>query len=40
MGCVTPSVRGFVPICTEGPVFASEDVFDLDAQVVGGAVHV
>ena len=36
MGCVTPSVRGYVPICTEGPVFASEDVFDVEM----GGVHV
>jgi len=33
MGCVTPSVRGYVPICTDGPVFASEDVFDLQLGV-------
>jgi dihydroorotate dehydrogenase electron transfer subunit len=36
MGCVTPSVRGYVPICTEGPVFASDEVFD----VAMGDVHV
>lgn len=36
MGCVTPSVRGYVPICTEGPVFASRDVFD----VTLGVAHV
>jgi dihydroorotate dehydrogenase electron transfer subunit len=33
MGCVTPSVRGMVPICTEGPVFRSEDVFDVATEV-------
>jgi dihydroorotate dehydrogenase electron transfer subunit len=33
MGCVTPSVRGYVPICTEGPVFSGEDVFDLQVEV-------
>jgi dihydroorotate dehydrogenase electron transfer subunit len=36
MGCVTPSVRGYVPICTEGPVFDSETVFDVEM----GGVHV
>jgi dihydroorotate dehydrogenase electron transfer subunit len=35
MGCVTPSVRGYVPICTEGPVFASDEVFDVEM----GGVH-
>jgi dihydroorotate dehydrogenase electron transfer subunit len=33
MGCVTPSVRGMLPICTEGPVFRSEEVFDLGTVV-------
>lgn len=33
MGCVTPSVRGYVPICTEGPVFDSADVFDVQLGV-------
>jgi dihydroorotate dehydrogenase electron transfer subunit len=28
MGCVTPSVRGYLPICTEGPVFLADEVFD------------
>jgi NAD(P)H-flavin reductase len=36
MGCVTPSVWGYVPICTEGPVFASDNVFDVEL----GSVHV
>lgn len=27
MGCVTPSAHGYVPVCTEGPVFASDEVF-------------
>ena len=27
MGCVTPSVRGYLPVCTEGPVFRSDEVF-------------
>jgi dihydroorotate dehydrogenase electron transfer subunit len=27
MGCVTPSVRGYVPVCVEGPVFRSDEVF-------------
>jgi dihydroorotate dehydrogenase electron transfer subunit len=36
MGCVTPSVRGYVPICTEGPVFPSDEVFDVEL----GGVHV
>jgi len=36
MGCVTPSRRGYVPICTEGPVFASDEVFDVEM----GGVHV
>jgi dihydroorotate dehydrogenase electron transfer subunit len=33
MGCVTPSVRGYVPICTAGPVFPSADVFDVPVGV-------
>ena len=33
MGCVTRTRRGYVPICTEGPVFASEQVFGLEAEV-------
>jgi len=36
MGCVTPSARGYVPICTEGPVFPSAEVFDVEL----GGVHV
>jgi len=34
MGCVTPSVRGYVPVCTEGPVFPSHEVFGLEASPV------
>lgn len=34
MGCVTPSVRGYVPVCTEGPVFRSDEVFGLEASHV------
>jgi len=30
MGCVTPSVRGYVPICTHGPVFEADAVFGPD----------
>jgi dihydroorotate dehydrogenase electron transfer subunit len=33
MGCVTPSRHGYVPICTEGPVFASDEVLGLEAEV-------
>jgi dihydroorotate dehydrogenase electron transfer subunit len=33
MGCVTRTARGYVPVCTEGPVFASEQVFGLEAEV-------
>lgn len=32
MGCVTPSVRGYVPVCTEGPVFKSDDVFGVEVE--------
>lgn len=32
MGCVTPSVRGYVPVCTEGPVFQSDEVFGPAAE--------
>jgi dihydroorotate dehydrogenase electron transfer subunit len=32
MGCVTPSVRGYVPVCTEGPVFRSDEVFGIGAE--------
>jgi dihydroorotate dehydrogenase electron transfer subunit len=30
MGCVTPSVHGYVPICTHGPVFEAAMVFGPD----------
>jgi dihydroorotate dehydrogenase electron transfer subunit len=30
MGCVTPSVEGYVPICTHGPVFEATRVFGPD----------
>ena len=30
MGCVTPSVHGYVPICTHGPVFEAATVFGPD----------
>lgn len=33
MGCVTPSRRGYVPVCTEGPVFTSDEVLDLETEV-------
>lgn len=36
MGCVTPSRRGYVPVCTEGPVFASDEVLGLEAEVRRG----
>ncbi len=36
MGCVTPSVRGYVPVCTHGPVFEADAVFGPD--VVPSAV--
>jgi dihydroorotate dehydrogenase electron transfer subunit len=36
MGCVTPSVRGYVPVCTEGPVFRGDEVFELGAEVRHG----
>jgi dihydroorotate dehydrogenase electron transfer subunit len=32
MGCVTPTARGYVPICTEGPVFRAEDVFGFETE--------
>jgi dihydroorotate dehydrogenase electron transfer subunit len=35
MGCVVATRRGYVPICTEGPVFRSEEVFGLEAAHVG-----
>jgi dihydroorotate dehydrogenase electron transfer subunit len=35
MGCVVRTTRGYVPICTEGPVFASREVFGLEAAHVG-----
>ena len=33
MGCVTASVHGYVPVCTAGPVFASDEVFEPDGAV-------
>jgi dihydroorotate dehydrogenase electron transfer subunit len=35
MGCVVATRRGYVPICTEGPVFQSDEVFGLEAAHVG-----
>ena len=35
MGCVTPSRQGYVPVCTHGPVFPGDEVFDLDGNVGG-----
>lgn len=35
MGCVVRTARGYVPICTEGPVFASHEVFGLETAHVG-----
>jgi dihydroorotate dehydrogenase electron transfer subunit len=32
MGCVTPSVHGYVPVCTAGPVFRSDEVFGVGAE--------
>jgi len=30
MGCVTPSVHGLVPVCTQGPVFRGDEVFGVE----------
>jgi dihydroorotate dehydrogenase electron transfer subunit len=44
MGCVAATRRGYVPICTHGPVFSGDEVFGADAThadgLAGGTVHV
>jgi dihydroorotate dehydrogenase electron transfer subunit len=34
MGCVAPTREGYVPICTQGPVFRGSEVFGLEKDHV------